>query len=47
VDDHGVVGVDAEDADLKWVAIVGGTDAHREVVIEMPLREPRGACRRL
>jgi hypothetical protein len=39
VDDHGIVGVDAEDADLKQVAIVGGTDAHREVVIELPLRD--------
>jgi hypothetical protein len=37
VDDHGVVGVDAEDADLEQIAIVGGTDAHREVVIELPL----------
>jgi len=39
VDDHGIVGVDAEDADLKKVAIVGGTHAHREVVIEVPLRD--------
>jgi len=39
VEDHGVVGVDASDADLKQVAIVGGADAHREVVIELPLRD--------
>jgi hypothetical protein len=37
VDDHGVVGVDSKYADLKQVAIVRGTDAHREVVIELPL----------
>jgi hypothetical protein len=39
VDDHGIVGVDAKDADLKQVTIVGGTDAHREVVIELPLSD--------
>jgi len=37
VDDHGIVGVDVEDADLKQVTILGGTNTHREVVIEMPL----------
>jgi hypothetical protein len=39
VDDHGIVAVDTEDADLEQVAIVGGTNAHREVVIELPLRD--------
>ena len=39
MDDHGVVGVDTEDADLKQVAIVGGANAHREVVIELPLSD--------
>jgi hypothetical protein len=37
VDDHGVVSVDAEHANLEQFAIVGRTDAHREVVIESPL----------
>jgi hypothetical protein len=37
VDDYGVVSVDAKDADLQQVAIMGGTNAHREVVIEAPL----------
>lgn len=39
MDDHGIVGIDAEDADLKQFAIVGGPHAHREIVIEMPLRD--------
>jgi hypothetical protein len=37
VDDYGVVSVDAKDADLQQVAVMGGADAHREVVIEAPL----------
>jgi hypothetical protein len=37
VDDHGVVSVDPKDADLQQVAIMGGVDAHREVIIEAPL----------
>jgi hypothetical protein len=39
LDDHGVVSVDAEQADLEQVAIAGGTDAHHEIVIESPLRD--------
>lgn len=39
VDDHGIVGVDAEYADLQHVAVMGGTDAHREVVVQLPLRD--------
>jgi hypothetical protein len=37
VDDYGVVSVDAKDADLQQVATKGGADAHREVVIKVPL----------
>lgn len=39
VDDDGIVCVDTEDADLQQVAVSGGTDAHREVVIQLPLRD--------
>jgi hypothetical protein len=39
MDDHGVVSVDAEHADLEQVATAGGTDAHHEIVIESPLRD--------
>jgi hypothetical protein len=39
VDNHRVVSVDAEHTDLQQVAIAGGTNAHREVVIELPLRD--------
>jgi hypothetical protein len=37
VDDHGVIGVDAKNTDLQQVAVAGGADTHREVVIELPL----------
>lgn len=37
MDDHGVVGVDAEYADLEQIAVASGPDAHREIVIESPL----------
>jgi hypothetical protein len=37
MDNHGVVSLDAKDADLQQSAIVRGTDTHREVVIESPL----------
>lgn len=37
MDDHRVIGVDAKYADLEQIAIVGGADAHREVIIELPL----------
>jgi hypothetical protein len=37
VDDYGIVGVNAKDADLKQITVVGGADAHCEVVIESPL----------
>jgi hypothetical protein len=32
MDDHGVVSVDAEHADLEQVAIAGGTDAHDDKI---------------
>jgi hypothetical protein len=37
VDDHGIVGINTEDADLKQITVVGWADTHREVVIESPL----------
>jgi len=37
VDDHGIVGINAEDADLEQIAGMGRADTHREVVIESPL----------
>jgi len=39
VDDHRVVSVDPEHADFEQVTVACGTDAHREVVIEPPLRD--------
>ena len=37
MDDHWVVGVDAEYANLEQITIASGTNTHREVVIESPL----------
>ncbi len=37
MDDHRIVSVNAQHADLEQIAVAGGTDAHREVVIELPL----------
>jgi hypothetical protein len=37
VDDHGIVCVDAEQTDLKQVAVMGRADAHREIFVQMPL----------
>ncbi len=37
MNDHWVVGVDTEYANLKQITIASGTDAHREVIIESPL----------
>jgi hypothetical protein len=37
VDDHGVIGVDPEYADLEQITVASGTDAHREILIEAPL----------
>jgi len=39
MNDHGVIGVDAEHADLEQVAAASRADAHREIVIESPLRD--------
>jgi hypothetical protein len=36
MDDHRIVSVDAQHADLEQLVGAGGTDAHREVVIELP-----------
>ena len=38
MDDHRVIGVDAEHADLEQAAAASRTDAHREIVIQSPLR---------
>jgi hypothetical protein len=37
VDDYRIIGVDAEDTDLQHLAVARRPNAHREVVIEMPL----------
>jgi hypothetical protein len=37
MDDHRIVSVDAQHADLEQIAVAGGTDAHREVFIELSL----------
>jgi hypothetical protein len=37
MNDHWVVGVDTEYANLEQIAIASGTNPHREVVIESPL----------
>jgi len=37
MDNHRIVSVDAQHADLEQIAVAGGTDAHHEVVIELPL----------
>jgi hypothetical protein len=37
VDDYRIIGVDAEHTDLQQLAVARRPDAHREVVIEMPL----------
>lgn len=37
MDDHRVVGVDAEHADLRQITVAARTDAHREVIVEQPL----------
>jgi hypothetical protein len=39
MNDDGVVSVDAEHADLRQSAIARTTDAHRELVIKLPLRD--------
>jgi hypothetical protein len=39
VDDHGIISVDAQHADLEQIAVAAGTNAHREVVIELPLSD--------
>lgn len=44
MDDHGIVGVDAEQADLQQVAVAAGTDAHHEVVIQLPLCDGVADC---
>ncbi len=39
MDDHRVIAVDAQHADLKQVAAASRADAQREVVIQSPLRD--------
>jgi len=39
MDDHRVIAVDAQNADLKQAAAASRTDAHREIVIKSPLRD--------
>lgn len=39
MDDHWVASVNPEHADFEQVPVACGTDAHREVVIEPPLRD--------
>ena len=39
MNDHRVITVDAQHADLKQVAAASRTDAHHEIVIKSPLRD--------
>lgn len=39
MDDHRVITVDTEHADLEQVAAASRADAHREIVIKSPLRD--------
>ena len=39
MNDHRVVAVDAEHADLKQAGAASRTDAHHEIVIKSPLRD--------
>ncbi len=39
MNDHRVIGIDAQHADLQQVAVASRADTHREVVIQSPLRD--------
>lgn len=39
MDNHRIITVDAEHADLEQVAVASRADTHREVLIKSPLRD--------